>query len=67
MKAKMLEYNIMKSQKISVLRDLVYLRMMLIQLSGLNVPMNCRVWAHAECLEMCDNAYVCIACETLLV
>ena len=28
---------------------------------------NCRVWAHAECLEMCDNAYVCIACETLLV
>ena len=28
---------------------------------------NCRVWAHAECLEMCDNAYVCIAYETLLV
>ena len=28
---------------------------------------NCRVWAHAERLEMCDNAYVCIACETLLV
>ena len=28
---------------------------------------NCRVWAHAECLEMCDDAYVCIVCETLLV
>ena len=38
MKAKMLEYNIMKSRKMSVLHVLVYLRMMLIRLSGLNVP-----------------------------
>ena len=38
MKAKMLEYNIIKSRKMSVLHVLVYLRMMLIQLSGLNVP-----------------------------
>ena len=36
MKAKMLEYI---SQKMSVLHVLVYLRMMLIQFSGLNVPM----------------------------
>ena len=39
MKTKMLEYNIMKSQKMSVLLVLVCLRLMLIQLSGLNVPM----------------------------
>ena len=22
---------------------------------------DCKVWCHAECLEMCENAYVCIA------
>ena len=60
MKAKMLEYNIMKSRKMSVLHVLVYLRMMPIQLSGLNVPtktVSCRVFG---------DAYVCIACEPCL-
>jgi len=27
---------------------------------------NCQVWCHAECLEMCENAYVCVICQTLL-
>ena len=58
MKAKMLEYNIMKSQKMSVLLVLVCLRMMLIQLSGLNVPMKTVEYGFMQCLEMCDDAYV---------
>ena len=27
---------------------------------------DCRVWSHADCLEKCDNAYVCVACQALL-
>ena len=71
MKAKMLEYNIMKSQKMSVLHVSVYLRMMPIQLSGLNVPMNTveyglmqSVW---RCVIMPMYVYMYIACEALLV
>ena len=26
-----------------------------------------KVWSHAECLEMCKDAYVCVICETLLL
>ena len=28
---------------------------------------DCMVWSHAECLEMCEDAYVCIICEALLL
>ena len=28
---------------------------------------DCKVWSHAECLEVCENAYVCVICETLLL
>ena len=28
---------------------------------------DCKVWSHAECLEMCKDAYVCVICETLLL
>lgn len=28
---------------------------------------DCQVWSHADCLEMSDNAYVCVVCETLLL
>ena len=27
---------------------------------------DCGVWTHADCLEQCDNAYVCVACQALL-
>ena len=26
-----------------------------------------KVWSHAECLEMCEDAYVCVICEALLL
>ena len=29
--------------------------------------LDCRVWCHAECLEICDSTYVCVICQTLLV
>lgn len=71
MKAKMLEYIMMKSQKMSVLHVVVYLRMMPIHLttSELNIPINenCQVWAHAQCLEMCKNPHVCKAHEPCLL
>jgi len=28
---------------------------------------DCQVWSHAECLEISDNAYICVVCETLLL
>ena len=28
---------------------------------------DCKVWSHAECLEMCEDAHVCVICETLLL
>jgi len=27
---------------------------------------SCKVWCHADCLERCDEAYVCVVCQTLL-
>ena len=27
---------------------------------------SCKVWCHADCLERCDKAYVCVVCQTLL-
>ena len=27
----------------------------------------CQVWSHADCLEKCEDAYVCVVCETLLL
>jgi len=27
---------------------------------------DCRIKSHADCLEQCDNAYVCVACQALL-
>jgi len=28
---------------------------------------DCNVWSHTNCLEVCDGAYVCYACGTLLI
>ena len=26
-----------------------------------------QVWSHADCLEKCEDTYVCVVCETLLL
>ena len=58
----------MKSQKRNVLHVLVYLRMMLIQLSGLNVPMRTVEYGLMQSVWKCVimPMFVSVACETLL-
>ena len=69
MKAKILEFNIGRFPQMNVQCVLGCMKKIQILRNGYDVQINedCKVRSHAECLEMCEDAYVCVICETLLL
>ena len=63
MKARILEFNIGRFTQMNVQCVLGCMKMIQILRNGYNVQMKIVMCgrSHAECLEMCENAYVCIA------
>ena len=60
MKVKTLEYNTMRFLKMSVLHVLVYMKMMLIQLNGLNVRMRIVKYGVTQSVWRCVKMPMCV-------